>query len=77
MIHHPHDRAWLAEQLAKLPYHTRERIMREYSRVLVETYRSTEPELQKANAARRAANARLREFIKRWEDRQKRSNEYE
>lgn len=71
MIHHPHDRAWLAEQLAKLPYHTRERIMREYSRVLVETYRNTEPELQKANAARRAANTRLREFIKRWENRQK------
>ena len=70
MIHHPHDRAWLAEQLAKLPYKTRERIMREYSRVLVETYHNTEPELQKANAARRAANTRLREFMKRWEEKQ-------
>ena len=44
--------------------------MREYSRVMVETYRNTEPELQKANTARRAANTRLREFIKRWEDRE-------
>ncbi len=63
--HHPHDRKWITEQLARLPPLYRERAAQQYSKVFAEVFHATELRHKKHNKARREANTRLREYVSR------------
>lgn len=63
MLHHKDDKKWIDEQLRKLPGHLRAKASDAYSSVYAEAM-STEPEEhKKENAARFAANSRLRIYV--------------
>jgi hypothetical protein len=63
-IPHPHDAKWYAEQLSCLPYQLRQRAIDGYAQVWREAYDAEPAGHRKSNAARRAANTRLREYVK-------------
>lgn len=63
MLHHKDDKKWIDDQLKKLPGHLRGKAADAYSSVYAEAM-STEPEEhKKENAARFAANSRLRIYV--------------
>lgn len=63
MLHHKDDKKWIDDQLKKLPGHLRAKASDSYSSVYAEAM-STEPEEhKKENAARFAANSRLRIYV--------------
>lgn len=62
--YHQHDRNWLEEQLKKLPPSALATAIRGYEKVFSESYDSEPIEHKKMNAARRAANTRLRLYVK-------------
>ncbi|MEC5505808.1 hypothetical protein P9911_008145 [Klebsiella oxytoca] len=60
------DRIWLEEKLESLPYVTRQRVAVEYSAVYQDAYETEPVSYRKENAARKAANKRLRIFSTRY-----------
>jgi hypothetical protein len=62
---HKHDQKWFREQLAKLPTAYIKQAKEGYQAVWEATYEAEPIEHKKQNAARRAANIRLREFVER------------
>ena len=60
---HKEDAEFITEQLEKLSPQTRQKAIIGYDSVFEATYDQVEVEHKKMNAARRAANLRLREFI--------------
>ncbi|EPG5002502.1 hypothetical protein NAK66_002449 [Klebsiella oxytoca] len=60
------DRVWLQEKLESLPYVTRQRVAVEYSAVYQDAYETEPVSYRKENAARKAANKRLRIFATRY-----------
>lgn len=61
--HHPHDRKWIIQQLARLPEKHRQTAMKGYDKVFREVYDATPLPHQKEGEARRAANTRLRRYV--------------
>jgi hypothetical protein len=59
----PHDKKWLEEKLSILDVVERARVCSAYSHVYLTTLEAEPSEIKKENAARRAANERLRVFI--------------
>ena len=59
----PHDKKWLEEKLGILDVVERARVCAAYSHVYLSTLEAEPSEIKKENAARRAANERLRVFI--------------
>lgn len=64
MLRHPDDEEWLKEQFKKLPEKHRDAAMHGYDKVFRETYSNEPLERLKEGEARRVANTRLREYIK-------------
>jgi hypothetical protein len=62
--YHQHDKKWIEEQLKKLPPSALAVAVRGYEKVFSESYDNEPIEHAKENAARRAANTRLREYVK-------------
>ncbi|WP_338803605.1 hypothetical protein WDV76_16095 [Xenorhabdus griffiniae] len=60
---YPDDGKWIQEMLAKLRVSTRAKITGEYSEVYQAAWDEEPVSYRKDNAARRAANIRLREFV--------------
>lgn len=60
------DGPWIREKLATLPAGVRERITQAYSQAWQEAFDAEPVSFRQQNAARRAANRRLREFCKRY-----------
>jgi hypothetical protein len=60
---HPHDHKWIKEQLSQLApaYHQQAQVG--YIKVFSEAFESEPVEHKKMNAARFAANTRLRNFV--------------
>ena len=63
MLHHPDDKKWIIQQLARLPDTNRQIAIQGYDKVFRETHEATPLEHQKDGEARRAANTRLRDYI--------------
>ncbi|WP_274725083.1 hypothetical protein [Xenorhabdus bovienii] len=64
---YPDDGAWIQETLAKLRASTRAKITSKYSEVYQTAWDEESVSYRKDNAARRAANIRLREFVTKYE----------
>ena len=60
---HKHDQQWFREQLAKLPAAYIKQAKDGYQSVWKAAFEAEPIEHMKQNAARRAANIRLREFV--------------
>lgn len=60
------DEKWLIEQMSKLPKRVRAKISALYSDVYVTAYNNEPINHKKENRARREANTRLREYVKRY-----------
>lgn len=60
---HQHDIKWIREQLSKLPVASQQVARDGYERVFTESYHAEPNEMRKENAARFAANTRLRQFV--------------
>ncbi|WP_426576750.1 hypothetical protein [Xenorhabdus stockiae] len=63
----PDDGTWIQEMLGKLRVSTRARVSAEYSAVYQAEWDKEPVSFCKSNAARRAANIRLREFVVKYE----------
>ena len=63
MLHHKDDKKWIDEQLRKLPGHLRVKASDAYSFVYAEAMSAEPEEHKKENAARFAANSRLRVYV--------------
>jgi len=61
---HKLDQQWIRRQLNSLPMTERKRAIEGYKKVFKAAYDAEPVEHKKSNAARRAANTRLREFVK-------------
>ncbi|WP_231853048.1 hypothetical protein [Xenorhabdus poinarii] len=64
---YPDDGKWIQETLAKLRTSTRARITAKYSEVYQAVWDNEPVSYRKDNAARRAANIRLREFVTKYQ----------
>ncbi|CAM3947069.1 hypothetical protein [Xenorhabdus thuongxuanensis] len=64
---YPDDGAWIQEMLGKLRVSTRAKITAKYSEVYQAAWDEEPVSYRKDNAARRAANIRLREFVVKYE----------
>lgn len=62
-IPHPHDKKFMEEQLRALPYALKPKAKAGYIAVYEETHSKEPIEHKKSNAARNAANNRLRLFV--------------
>ena len=62
--HYDSDANWLKEQLAKLPVTIALETCGKYSAAYRDAFDSEPSEHKKENAGRKAANTRLREFVK-------------
>lgn len=60
---HDHDRKWIDEQISKLPSRLHAQVRRKYAEAYREAHNAEPVDHRKDGAARRAANARLREFV--------------
>ena len=63
--HHKDDMTWIAEQLRKLPGELRGPAADAYAKVYQAAHDAEPAEHKKDNAARYAANTRLRVYVKR------------
>ena len=61
---HKLDQQWIRQQLNSLPMPERKRAIEGYKKVFKQAYDAEPVDHMKSNAARRAANTRLREFVK-------------
>lgn len=62
-IPHPHDAQWYSEQIKRLPVPLQRKATDGYALVWREAYGAEPAEHRRSNAARRAANTRLREYV--------------
>ena len=62
-IPHPHDAQWYSEQIKSLPVPLQRKAMEGYELVWLAAYEAEDVEHRRSNAARRAANIRLREYV--------------
>ena len=62
-IPHPHDAQWYSEQIKRLPVPLQRKARESYEQVWLVAYEAEEVEHRRSNAARRAANTRLREYV--------------
>lgn len=60
---HKLDVKWIQEQMNRLPIQYKQKAREGYERTWQEAYDLEPVEHKKSNAARRAANIRLREFV--------------
>ena len=60
------DRLWISERLKLLDPVTRLKVSKAYDLVFLETWENEEIDYKKENAARYAANSRLRKFVERY-----------
>lgn len=65
MEYHPHDKKWVAQQISGLPPRFRGKAKIGYESAYLEALDAEPVEHKKENAARFAANSRLRAFVKR------------
>lgn len=63
MRHSKDDAKWIKEQLDSLPYRYRKQAEEGYSASFAEHYDAEPEDHKKENAARRAANTRLRKYV--------------
>lgn len=63
-VPHPHDKKFVSDQLRELPYALKPRAIEGYQSVYKAAHDAEPIEHKKSNAARNAANTRLREFVK-------------
>lgn len=63
MLHHPDDKKWIMQQLARLPDKHKNTAMKGYDKVFREVFDATPLAHQKDGEARRAANTRLRRYV--------------
>ena len=61
--HHKDDAKWIKDQLRKLPHHLTSKAMEAYSGVYLAAINDEPAEHKKENAARFAANSRLRVYV--------------
>ena len=61
---HKLDQAWIRQQLNQLPLEQRKTAQQGYQVTYKAAYEAESVEHMKSNAARRAANTRLREYVK-------------
>ena len=61
--HHKDDAKWIKDQLRKLPYHLTSKAMEAYSGVYLAAINAEQEDHKKENAARFAANSRLRVYV--------------
>lgn len=66
VIPHPHDAHWYSEQIKRLPVPMQRKAREGYERVWLAAYEAEEVEHRRSNAARRAANIRLREYVEKF-----------
>ncbi|WP_086956490.1 hypothetical protein [Xenorhabdus innexi] len=64
---YPDDGVWIQEMLGRLRVSTRAKITAKYSEVYQAEWDNEPVSYRKDNAARRAANIRLREFVTKYE----------
>ena len=62
-IPHKHDKEWYQEQIGLLPYRLQDTTRQHYRRVFTEAWHAEPIDHRRSNAARRAANIRLREYV--------------
>lgn len=62
-IPHPHDAQWYSEQIKRLPVPLQRKAREGYERAWLAAYEAEEVEHRRSNAARCAANIRLREYV--------------
>lgn len=63
LIPHPHDAQWYSEQIKSLPVPLQRKAKDGYAQVWLDAYDAEPAEHRRSNAARRAANTRLREYV--------------
>lgn len=61
---HPHDKKFITEQLRELPYSMHNKAITGYQSAYIAAHDAEPIDHKKSNAARSAANTRLREFVK-------------
>ncbi len=61
--HHKDDAKWIKDQLGKLPHHLTSKAIEAYSGVYLAAINAEPEEHKKENAARFAANSRLRVYV--------------
>ena len=61
---HLHDKKWVLEQVRALPYSMHNKAIEGYQAAYKAAHDAEPTDHKKSNAARRAANTRLREFVK-------------
>jgi len=61
---HHHDKKFITEQLRELPYSMQSKAIEGYQAVYKAAHDAEPIDHKKSNAARSAANTRLREFVK-------------
>jgi hypothetical protein len=61
---HPHDKNWIISQIQQLPARLRHIAIQGYDAEYTEAHTAEKVEHAKENAARRAANTRLRLYVK-------------
>jgi len=61
---HKLDQQWIKQQLSLIPPAYKKQAIEGYKRVFKEAHDAEPIDHMKSNAARRAANTRLREFVK-------------
>jgi hypothetical protein len=60
---HEHDKKWVDEQIAKLPFRLQQSVRQRYAEVYQQAYDAEPVEHRKDGRARFAANTRLREYV--------------
>ena len=62
---HKHDQDWIKQVIFSLPIGRRDQAMQGYKAIFEAAYNDEPVDHKKMNAARKAANTRLRDFAKR------------
>lgn len=66
---HEHDKKWCMAQFDMLPPELKQQAMQAYQRVYQDAYNAEPCEIRKEGKARREANTRLRQFVKKVKER--------
>ena len=61
---HPYDKKWVLKQIRALPYSMHNKAITGYQAAYIAAHDAEPIDHKKSNAARSAANTRLREFVK-------------
>lgn len=63
--YHPHDKAWILEQVKQIPWGMRKKAVLRYSEVYSEALESSDNKICPEGNARKEANTRLRAYVER------------